>query len=600
MKKLLLITVLFMLVASLVISGCASTAPAPSVPTTPATPTTPSAPAKPAPSAPSPAPPPVVIQRPPTPTTPATPTTPTVPRPVPAPAPAIPGAPSPTIGLATGGAKDIANFRENIENNYLPLPTDITYEGLFYDYYFDTGQREACQQLYCPSYSYAVTRDPFSGKTEYYLSVGLNSGMKESDFQRKNLNLVIVLDISGSMGEYFNRYYYDRFGNTVDIGADVDITSQKKIDSARESVLAILDQLNADDRFAIVLFNSRATLAKPMSPVSRTNMSTIKDQVRRINAGGSTNLEAGMLMATGLFRDVDIEGWDYENRIIILTDAQPNTGDTSEQGFMGMTRNNAASRIYSTFIGIGVDFNTELIDSITKIKGANYYSVHSPVEFRKRMEEEFDYMVTPLVFDLRLTLDSRGWQIEKVFGSPEADQATGELMKINTLFPSKKVAGQTRGGVVLLKLRKVTSLLGDDDINLRVAYEDRDGRRDSSYTTINLTRETPEFFENSGIRKAVLLSRYAALLKDWLIDERQYAHYSRPWDPSIDDTTGIAVPPDIPLGQWERQSLPLMVSEPYKRWFQQFYTYLENEMYAVNDDTLSQELDILDYLVRFR
>ena len=111
---------------------------------------------------------------------------------------------SDTIGLAVGGAKGIDNFRENIKNGYLPLPTDITYEGLFYEYYFNTGQTRSCNKLFCPSYSYAVTRDPFSHKTDYYLSVGLNSGMEERDFERMQLNLVIALDISGSMSSPFN------------------------------------------------------------------------------------------------------------------------------------------------------------------------------------------------------------------------------------------------------------------------------------------------------------------------------------------------------------------------------------------------------------
>ena len=43
------------------------------------------------------------------------------------------------IGYSTGGAKDINNFRDNIDNGYFPLAQDITYEGIFYDYYFDTG-----------------------------------------------------------------------------------------------------------------------------------------------------------------------------------------------------------------------------------------------------------------------------------------------------------------------------------------------------------------------------------------------------------------------------------------------------------------------------
>ena len=45
---------------------------------------------------------------------------------------------SKNIGLSTGGAKDINNFRENIKNGFFPISTDITYNGLFYDYYFDT------------------------------------------------------------------------------------------------------------------------------------------------------------------------------------------------------------------------------------------------------------------------------------------------------------------------------------------------------------------------------------------------------------------------------------------------------------------------------
>src|SRR5699024_5999138 len=101
-----------------------------------------------------------------------------------------------SVGLSAGGAQDANNFRENINNSYIPQPTSLQYEGLFHDYYFDTGRQEQCEELFCPSYSYAVTRDPLSGETEEYMTVGLNSGINESDFERKKLNLVVVLDIS--------------------------------------------------------------------------------------------------------------------------------------------------------------------------------------------------------------------------------------------------------------------------------------------------------------------------------------------------------------------------------------------------------------------
>ena len=500
------------------------------------------------------------------------------------------------IGLATGGAKDINNFRENIKNDYLPLPTDITCEGLFYDYYFDTGQTEPSRKLYSPSYSYAVTRDPLSNETDYYLSVGLNSGLKESDFARKKLNLTIVLDNSGSMGEYFNQYYYDNYGNMVDAWDEDGIYRKTKMQSAAESVVAILDQLNSDDNYSIVTFNSNATLNKPMGSFNWSDISSIKYHVMDIRAGGSTNIEAGIKMATEQYKGLyEINNYDYENRIIIITDAQPNTGDYSSSGLMGMIQRNAENRIYTTFIGVGVDFNSQLIENISKTKGANYYTVHSPGQFRERVEEEFEYMVTPLIFDLRLDFESGAWRIEKVFGSPEADAATGKLMRINTLFASKSEGGETKGGLVLLKLQKTSSTAGEE-VYLKVTYEDRNGRRDSSESIIVLESQSPEYFDNSGIRKGVLLSRYASLMQYWLIDEHNHLNYSRTWNPCISEDTGILIPKPSMLSQWERQSIPLEVSEPYRYLFRNFSRYFENEMHAIGDYSLSQELDILRIL----
>ena len=101
----------------------------------------------------------------------------------------------------------------------------------------------------------------------------------------------------------------------------------------------------------------------------------------------------------------------------------------------------------------------------------------SAKEFEKRLLEEFDYLVNPLVFDLSLKLSNEAvrpeensstkehcyYEIEKVkllllhlmvvcwrrdtkqvYGSPEADTATGELMQVSTLFPSPMKNEQTK------------------------------------------------------------------------------------------------------------------------------------------------------------
>lgn len=35
-----------------------------------------------------------------------------------------------------GGAQDVKNFRENVKSGYLPLPSDVSFEGICKDYYF--------------------------------------------------------------------------------------------------------------------------------------------------------------------------------------------------------------------------------------------------------------------------------------------------------------------------------------------------------------------------------------------------------------------------------------------------------------------------------
>jgi Ca-activated chloride channel family protein len=410
-----------------------------------------------------------------------------------------------------------------------------------------------------------------------------------TDFQRKKLNLVVVLDFSGSMDSHFDEYYYDRFGNMIEAETAGGESSKTKMQIADESIVALLGHLKPEDRFGMVIFSDEAFLADPLTSVAEKNLDRLKSRILRIRGTEGTNMEAGMKEGTALFDQfLQADKSEYENRIVFLTDAMPNIEETSDLGLFRMLEDNADEGIYTTFIGIGMDFNTELVESITKIKGANYYSVHSADEFKKRMVDEFDFMVTPLVFDLRLKLDAPGYEIEKVYGSPEADLATGELMKVNTLFPSKTDEGQVKGGVILVKLKKLTN---QKNMRLALSYQDRSGVRDSEETEVDMPESNADFYQNSGIRKAVLLTRYADLLKIWMIDERNSADKGWKVIPSVTLANGIIIP--IELGEWERQSMPLIVSEPYPELFGRFLDYFLTESQAIGDSNLEQEAAIL-------
>eukprot|EP00483_Globobulimina_turgida_P007227 UN07241 len=187
------------------------------------------------------------------------------------------------IGFSVGGAKDVNSFRDNIlKNNRIPQLNSITFEGIYYDYYFQTKEtkmdmcdnKEEDLALFYPSYVYSKSYIPNallmsqsnhitnkandmiavddedyifdfhldestkSDNSEYFLNISLNSNINEEDFSRKNLNLICVLDVSGSMSASFACGY----GNS-------------KMKTANQCILSMLTHLTHKDRFGLCLFN---------------------------------------------------------------------------------------------------------------------------------------------------------------------------------------------------------------------------------------------------------------------------------------------------------------------------------------------------------
>jgi len=148
---------------------------------------------------------------------------------------------------------------------------------------------------------------------------------------------------------------------------------------------------------------------------------------------------------------------------------------------------------------------------------------------------------------------------------------------------------------VLIKLKQISP---DGNIWLKVSYEDRNGKEDVSEALVIVPDAKPDFYQNNGIHKAILLSRYADLLKSWMTNERSAFDSGEPVLPTVSLERGIVLPPE--LGEWERQSLPLRVSEPYRALFSVFGTYFEQESEAIGDIDLQQEEIVLDKLSSYK
>eukprot|EP01024_Parvocaulis_polyphysoides_P063874 TRINITY_DN7405_c0_g2_i12.p1 TRINITY_DN7405_c0_g2~~TRINITY_DN7405_c0_g2_i12.p1 ORF type:complete len:587 (-),score=96.35 TRINITY_DN7405_c0_g2_i12:474-2159(-) len=336
----------------------------------------------------------------------------------------------------------------------------------------------------------------------------LESGQKAATFKRKDLDLVVVLDVSGSMGEKFGQY---------DGSSSKDLT---KIDVAKQAIKNMMKHLTPSDKMAVVTFAISAKVQVDLEFVTPRFVSAAGSKVDSIGVGGITNLESGLKVAASLMqRD------SRENRLIVITDANANSGEYSEQGLATIISDlaNAADPIYTSLIGVGLDFNSDLTNAILKTKGANYFTVYSPEELSKKLDEEFDYMVSPFLFDLELEFDpdslngADGWKILQAFGVP-ADaagvQSSGQILKVSTLFPSPKTAEGTKGGIILLQLKRTDN---PKPLYIKVSYMDQDFWLYAGSSEVQLFKDpNVEFYGSDAIRKAILLSRYVDVLKFWL------------------------------------------------------------------------------------
>ena len=55
----------------------------------------------------------------------------------------------------------------------------------------------------------------------------------------------------------------------------------------------------------------------------------------------------------------------------------------------------------------------QLVQSLTSVKAVNYFTVTSPKEFKKVLDEDFDYIVYPCCFDVKVTFSDKRVKVDR-------------------------------------------------------------------------------------------------------------------------------------------------------------------------------------------
>ncbi len=319
------------------------------------------------------------------------------------------------MGVTQGGAQDIRLAREIIEGGGIPTQDYFTAEGLFseHDLPIDAGE---CEQVLCPR-SAAARIDPVDGSGEQILvQLGFGTKITKDTFQRRPLNLSVVVDVSGSM-------------------------SDGKLDSVKEALHTMVDQLDAGDQVGLIAFDDSAWVEMGVRTMDDSGLRAMRNAVDDLRPRGGTNIEAGLQMGYGqVAPDAAVEG--YEDRVMLFTDAQPNVGGTGLNTFMGMARYYSTAGIGVSVFGVGLDLGTELATQVSETRGGNYFYLADQDAIAQVFDDEFDYMVTPVAYDLEVVVTpTEGLELFDTYAAPLDQQARVVDFGASTLFLSERNGG---------------------------------------------------------------------------------------------------------------------------------------------------------------
>jgi Ca-activated chloride channel homolog len=208
--------------------------------------------------------------------------------------------------------------------------------------------------------------------------------------QRRPVNLAVVLDRSGSMSE------------------------ESKMDYAKAALVALIDQLKSDDIFSLVIYDDVVEVVRSAERVG-WDKQRIRNLVEDINPRGWTNLGGGMQEG---FRQVEKNtGKEYINRVILLSDGLANQGITDPHRLQSIAKRQRDHSISLSTIGVGLDYNENLMVGLSEHGGGNYYFLESSRNLASVLRKEFDRLSDVMAQNVTIELDlGRGVTLRDAIG----------------------------------------------------------------------------------------------------------------------------------------------------------------------------------------
>jgi Ca-activated chloride channel family protein len=216
------------------------------------------------------------------------------------------------------------------------------------------------------------------GRQTNYIRVGLTGFAMAAKTDRPQVNAALVLDVSGSM-------------------------SGEKMQQSVQAAHTAIDMLKNGDVLSIVAYSDYARVVIPATVITSWNREQFHSAVNRLEADGSTALFDGVsLGAQELARHYSPQ---KVNRVILLSDGQANVGPSSpyELGNLGEVLRRQGITVST--IGLGNDYNADLMYELAARSDGNHVFVESPRMLASIFEKEFSSLMAVVAQNVEIIIN---------------------------------------------------------------------------------------------------------------------------------------------------------------------------------------------------
>jgi Ca-activated chloride channel family protein len=194
-----------------------------------------------------------------------------------------------------------------------------------------------------------------------YLRIALDGCAPQRNADRTPVNVAFVIDRSGSM-------------------------SGERIAQAREAAVMAIKRLDDKDIASLVIFDDRIDVPVPAQKVADHNY--FIDRILQVGARGNTAIYAGVDAGAAEVRK--FKDPHRLNRVVLLSDGQANVGPSRPGDFAELGRQLLAEGISVSTIGLGADYNEDLMLQLARAADGNHAFAGAPTDLIQIFNREFD------------------------------------------------------------------------------------------------------------------------------------------------------------------------------------------------------------------